>query len=80
MLGKATVPLATKTRPVAEINPAVSKLPPVTLAVAEINPAVRKLPPVILPVTLKLAPVLTLPVPFGVNTMLELAADVCISS
>ena len=34
--------------PVALINPAVSKLPPVTLAVAETSPAVNTLPPVIL--------------------------------
>ena len=55
------------TLPVAVINPAVLKLPPVTLAVTDttvpkklepvtvpvalINPAVNKLPPVIFPVT-----------------------------
>ena len=33
---------------VAEINPPVNTLPPVTLAVAEINPPVRILPPAML--------------------------------
>ena len=45
----------------ALINPAVNKLPPVTLAVALINPAVNKLPPVMLAVALINPAVLKLP-------------------
>ena len=42
---------------VAEINPLVNMLPPVTFAVADINPPVNRLPPWMLPVALKLVPV-----------------------
>ena len=44
--------LATVSDPVADINPAVNKLPPVILPVADIKPSVRKLPPCMLPVAL----------------------------
>ena len=40
MLGKAAVPLATKIRPVAEINPPVRMLPPVVFPLTDKFPSV----------------------------------------
>ena len=52
----------------------------VTAPEADTAPAVLKLPPVMLPVTLRPVVMFTLPVPFGVNTMLALTAEVWISN
>ena len=52
----------------------------VTAPDADMAPAVLKLPPVMLPVTLRPVVMFTLPVPFGVNTILAFDAEVCMSN